>query len=1742
MRKTNFTFLSLVLTMMVYLGSYSVSNAQCGDLLDCIDKVNISMPSGVCERTITPGDVMPPNAAIACAGATVMVVHKYTDPSPTVTIADLGWDLVYKVIDPLTQNSCWGYIRVEDKAPPRLISASDTVPCIALDETVVRVASDNCATNIYGTVPKITFISKRWIDYPCDSAFAGIVIRNYRAIDLWNNSATMTDTLWVERLDITRLICPPDTAVDCSKIIDLGSGPVDILWSSLFVDGPVVNGVTYRVPKPTKGPNSYNGNNPTQCREAFPAPGVRFDDQGDEDTAYMVDALGSNGKCNIVWKYTDMVIPTCGAGYKIRRVWDIYDWCTGTDTTCIQWIKITDTSAPYVPYSHLAGWTYRVCTEDPSGTLTECNDGPLSSDAIAEYEKPYGYNTATSGNGYHKRTRYKATDTRYPLYKEEDGVSGKSADEYFILHHRGEAYVNPHECSAHVTFPDFKSWLQETSCKKKVSVFYTVEYDDPSHPGKVITQHGEITKAGQFIYLPAGWHCVLITYRDDCWNESYYWWTVGVYDNTPPTPVCDRHTVVTLDPAKCWARVYAKDLDDGSHDNCCQDLHFAVAQMDSVEYWTEYWEGVFHDCLGQTAYYKHKADGSIDAAINEWINCFVFHDFVDVTDCGDETLVLRVYEVCGAPHYDPHLFKGTEHQWYCWNLSDNFACWYAWNYDIYSAQYNARPRPDMYCDYEGGYFDYGWEVPYGVNGPICTPNDYPSVHTPYHNDFTCSFESASCDPSTNDALWKNWSGRVSAEDRALLFGLKNYNRYWFKHLWNDCMVDINKQDKVAPVCTAPADATVYCDFTPYHGSMKVGIDTYEWWGADDAWLFCKESDGYPGNDGRLCDKTAQTLKGAGPWCFAKGPFVDAYGVEHGDYSCVNGHADYTTCPGYAGGAQLFAPIYCRLWLMLDQFEDGTGARIDPDDYLGSDDDVEVVECSGYTITHDDSGTLNECGVGTITRTWTVTENCEPGRSTYCYQKVTVKGRSDFEVCFPEDLLLDCEEAEGLTPDELGSTPEVSDDDCELIGINYEDQEFDIQVDEGQACRKIVRTWTIIDWCVYNPDATHRRPDVVVDCKKNAGLDRECVYRSLKDDGDGYMKYIQIIKIYDGAAPEVTANELEDGIITGGTGGSGVNGSTGCDNVAVERDLGSAEDGCAGTLRYRWTLTGNGVSLKGTGTTMKATLGIGTYTVTLYATDGCGNEGSATTSITIKETKAPTPFCYNGIATVIMPSTGEVTVWAKDLDAGSFDNCPGELRFTFGDGSGNPVHPDDDPTFDEDQNSGSRTFTCDELGQQTVQIWVWDSNDNGDFCETYLLIQPGINACQGSATASINGAITTENTQTVEFVNVKATSASNGIPAFKTGVDGKFAFSSVKMNSDYVINAERNDDAANGVSTLDIVAIQKHILGLEKLNSPYKVIAADIDRSNNVTAVDVVHLRKLVLGIYEQFPSNTSWRFVDKNYTFADAQNPWGFAEAVTIKNVSKSVEANFVGVKVGDVNNSSKANSAQLQGVVNRDNNKLTFQIDEQVVAVGQEVKVNFHAKGFAGVEGYQFTLNTSNLEVTNIIPGAINVTADNFGVNKNGAVRTSWSEGKGVNVTEGEILFTITAVAKEAGSLSRMLSVTSNLTNAEAYVAGDVAGIALEFVKGGVVVAADNYNLYQNNPNPFNGETVIGFVMPNKGDATMKIMDVTGKVLKVINGEFNKGYNEIKVAKKELGSAGVLYYQLESGEFVATKKMVLID
>jgi len=906
----------------------------------------------------------------------------------------------------------------------------------------------------------------------------------------------------------------------------------------------------------------------------------------------------------------------------------------------------------------------------------------------------------------------------------------------------------------------------------------------------------------------------------------------------------------------------------------------------------------------------------------------------------------------------------------------------------------------------------------------------------------------------------------------------------------------------------------------------------------------------------------------------------------------------------------------------------------PSDNCGLDQSVSYQGQCGitHTVAYNQFDSL--CNKGTITRRWTARDNA--GNTSSCSQRIVVTYNQNYYVKFPDDRLVST--CDGTT--NYGAPEFFGAQDCELMAVSYVDELYTVVPD---ACFKIERTWTVLNWCQYNANTAcivvpNPEPNAITNNAQNRlGVTVSAPgtsvpgweptvraitpgapatnYSSFWNKDANCYKYKQVIKVIDTQDPTVVTPTPTEFCDYSTNDANFWNAMYWYDNTINSHDLCegdanieiTATDACSGAnIRIKYLLfldlDGNGsmetvvnsnnspgypfpvynnvqynninsqnylggesrafdfrpvpgnqkwgfgiqtdapsgnnrtarvrwVNLAGQNTVPQ--LPYGTHKIKWFIEDGCGNETVVDQQFVVKDCKKPTVVCLNGLSVNLMNvSGGMVSLFASDFLQYTEDNCTPANQLTIairrsGTGTGFPVTSTGAPQTEVQ-------FTCADLGTQLVELWSIDKAGNADYCETYVLVQDNAGICGPVAgMATVAGALATETAQGVEDANIELNGSSNGTPvasAVFSNVSGSYLFSNaLPVAANATVIPTHDVDPLNGVNTWDLVLISRHILGLNPLASPYKLIAADANKSGTVTTFDIVELRKLILGTYSALPNNNSWRFVDATQQFSDNANPFAdvIRENLQIANIQNNLmNGNFVGVKVGDVDGTATPNN--LVSSDDRTAGTLLFDVDDRKVAAGEEFVVNFKAAD--KVAAYQFTMNFNNLEVMDIVPGA-KMSMENFGVFAN-AITTS------ADATEGQ--FAVKFRATAAGQLSQMISVSSNITKAVAFDATSKLDVAFRFNNGGVsTIAGVGFELYQNAPNPFINKTVVGFHLPEATEATLTVFDEIGRVLYTTTGDFAKGYNAVTLDRSTLNANGVLYYKLEASNNSATKKMI---
>ena len=531
-------------------------------------------------------------------------------------------------------------------------------------------------------------------------------------------------------------------------------------------------------------------------------------------------------------------------------------------------------------------------------------------------------------------------------------------------------------------------------------------------------------------------------------------------------------------------------------------------------------------------------------------------------------------------------------------------------------------------------------------------------------------------------------------------------------------------------------------------------------------------------------------------------------------------------------------------------------------------------------------------------------------------------------------------------------------------------------------------------------------------------------------------------------------------------------------------------------------------------------------VTFSASDVCGRSATCTALVVIKDNEGPE---VSGSVSVGVANCNDsnlqqgYTDWAISQinSLGATDSCSGATP----DLSYAPLTPN------TDCSSGLATtvvtFTAtDPCGNETSLTANYRIIDSG-------LGEPSI--------ATVTENLMTEENEMVALAEVEVDGFLNEV--MMTSTDGYYHFD-LMTTQNYAIAPSRNDDPLNGITTYDLVLMGRHILEISLLDSPYKMIAADVNESGSISALDLIELRRLILHIDDQFSSEKSWTFVDAGYVFPQPANPFAttYPTVYNINNLISSQIVDFIGVKLGDLNGSAIPNLL-LSGDTRSRNGELKIKLKNELLKAGQTYQLAFNASEFKDIAGFQFTLDfaADYLELMDYEGSELsNMSANNFGFTKanEGKITVSWNETQSVNMVDDATLFQVSFTALKDVQLSEVLSINSSVTPNEAYQAELRKEVVLDF---GNAMANKSFTLLQNQPNPFSQETVIGFQLPKASGATLTIYDISGRVVFTRTNMYNAGVNQVMIDKADLGTTGVLYYQLSTPEFNETKKMIVL-
>jgi len=454
-------------------------------------------------------------------------------------------------------------------------------------------------------------------------------------------------------------------------------------------------------------------------------------------------------------------------------------------------------------------------------------------------------------------------------------------------------------------------------------------------------------------------------------------------------------------------------------------------------------------------------------------------------------------------------------------------------------------------------------------------------------------------------------------------------------------------------------------------------------------------------------------------------------------------------------------------------------------------------------------------------------------------------------------------------------------------------------------------------------------------------------------------------------------------------------------------------------------------------------------------------------------------------------------------------------------------------------------------------YVWNGityTSSGIYTKTGLFNVVG---CDSTATLNLtlntdfSGNITHPTKGNINNVGVNyngATSNFNG---------GKYSYNCITAGTNVKIKPTKNNDIKknNGVSSIDVILVTNHILNKAKLNSPYKLIAADVNNNKTITNIDIIFMKRLILGIDTSFTGNRLWAFVDSAYTFPDTTNPFPYKDSISFSNLtSNKTNQSFIGVKLGDVN--YDWNAAVARGMATKPL-ELEYQTSN-LYRVQNPIKVAITAKNFKDLTALQYTFNFNHkdYEFVGIENNKLGIEFNQQQANNNGNISFLWADAKGAerSLEDGSELFTLLLKPKQLrikndelrfGEVINNLQLTINnsITEIEAW---DKDNLQHNIVLTKQTIQQEpqtpNTKQWTVSPNPNDGNIVISLTSNTNKTVVFELSNALGKILYKQSFEAVKGNNtyHFNLNKNTKLTSGIYFIKAIGLEGENVKRLVV--
>ncbi len=415
------------------------------------------------------------------------------------------------------------------------------------------------------------------------------------------------------------------------------------------------------------------------------------------------------------------------------------------------------------------------------------------------------------------------------------------------------------------------------------------------------------------------------------------------------------------------------------------------------------------------------------------------------------------------------------------------------------------------------------------------------------------------------------------------------------------------------------------------------------------------------------------------------------------------------------------------------------------------------------------------------------------------------------------------------------------------------------------------------------------------------------------------------------------------------------------------------------------------------------------------------------------------------------------------------------------------------------------------------------NSNVDLMQDNVFRSMPFSDICGSATVNLDGWISVHSSnERLEDVTVDVLSSDGFITtSAQTTNLGFFAFDGLPACDPTTVRPSRSDDWIAGIDIIDIVAIRRDLLGIERFNNPYQYLAGDANEDGSMDVQDIVSLTRLLLDLDQELVADTDipWRFVAGGYDF---ENPdWPFLDTdipdvISFANTDPTdINQGFIAYKLGDVNADASVSPNLQPG--------LDVSVARGRAAAGETTNVTLTLSG-SDVAGFDLELEAVNGSINRVV--STDLPGETYVLDHAGFHVVALEEGSAIHTV------TLEVTMNTAGELADFF----RLSNQHRSLSVDTNGRPRSITLGAAAGAGQTItgNVY---PNPFTRNFTVSLSGTLERPAVAAVLDVFGR--RVHTQAVASGVSTIEVAGLNLPQGTYLFQLIDdAGQTILQRKL----